>query len=48
MNDKEKALISIVLFMFSAVLSYRVANVDNKLDELDKKIDKIILNKQEP
>ena len=48
MSDKEKLLISVIIALLSAVISYRIAFVDDELKELDNRIDKIIINKQEP
>ena len=48
MTDKEKLLISIIVIILSAIMSYRIAFVDSELKELDNRIDKIMTNNQEP
>jgi len=45
MSDKEKLLISIIVLILSAVISYRIAFVDSELNNLDDRIDKIIEDK---
>ena len=42
MRDKEKLLISIIIVLLGAVLSYRIGFVDSELKALDDRIDKII------
>jgi len=46
MSDKEKLLISIIVLILSAVISYRIAFVDSELNNLDDRIDKIIEDKK--
>lgn len=48
LTGKEKLLIRVIIALLSAVISYRIAFVDNELKELDDRIDQIIINKQEP
>jgi hypothetical protein len=48
MSDKEKLLASIIVIILGAIMSYRIAFVDSELKELDDRIDKIMINKQEP
>ena len=47
MSDKEKLLISIIVLILSAVISYRIAFVDSELSNLDDRIDKIIEDKKD-
>ena len=47
MTDKEKVLISIIVIILSAIMSYRIAFVDSELKELDNRIDKVMTNKQD-
>ena len=42
MKDKEKILISIIIMILGAVLSYRITYIDSELKTLDSRIDKII------
>jgi hypothetical protein len=44
MSDKEKLLIRVIIVLLSAVISYRIAFVDNELNMLDDRIDNIITN----
>ena len=41
MSDKEKLLIGIIIVILSAVISYRIDFVDDKLSELELRIDQL-------
>lgn len=45
MSDKEKLLIGIIIVILSAVISYRIDFVDDKLSELELRIDQLNINK---
>ena len=45
MSDKEKLLITIIIVILSAVISYRIDFVDDKLSELELVIDQLNINK---
>ena len=45
MSDKEKLLIAIIIVILSAVISYRIDFVDDKLSELELRIDQLNINK---
>lgn len=45
MSDKEKLLIAIIIVILSAVISYRIDFVDDKLSELELIIDQLNINK---
>ena len=41
MSDKEKLLIGIIIMLLGAVLSYRIAFVDNELTKLEERVIKL-------
>lgn len=41
MSDKEKLLIGIIIMLLGAVLSYRIGFIDNELEVLEERINKI-------
>ena len=41
MNDKEKLLISLIIIILGAVISYRIGFVDNELFMLEERIKKV-------
>ena len=45
MSDKEKLLIAIIIVILSAVISYRIDFVDDKLSELELRIDQLNISK---
>lgn len=45
MSDKEKLLITIIIVILGAVISYRIDFVDDKLSELELVIDQLNINK---
>ena len=45
MSDKEKLLITIIIAILGAVISYRIEFIDDKLSALELRIDQLNINK---